>query len=41
MKRLILFVLCFGLVGSGYAEKSAQDLSRDYNLIFQEFLRED
>ena len=40
MKRLILLILCFGVIGPVYAEKSAQDLSREYNLIFQQFLRE-
>lgn len=40
MKKIFTLILCFGLLSPIYAAESYNDLSREYNLVFQEFLRE-
>lgn len=39
-KKIAVLSLCLGMIGPVYATESYQDLSREYNLVFQDFLRE-
>lgn len=40
MKKLLSFILVLGLSGSVMAAESYKDLSREYNQVFAEFLRQ-
>lgn len=40
VNKSILFMLCLGLLSPVYATESYQELSHQYDLVFQQFLRE-
>jgi len=39
-KRLLISSLCFSLLGSLYAEESYKQQSHEYNVVFQQLLRD-
>lgn len=40
IKKLLISSLCFSLLGSVYGAESYKELSHQYNVVFQQFLRE-
>jgi len=38
-KKLFTLILCLGVLAPVYAAESYKDLSHEYNLVFQDFLR--